>query len=477
MQERYTQSGCSNTQFHYSRQPRRETLISRPTLELVWQRRAHGVRWTAESTPVPISDAYAGEVKSKTGSAPRSVTIVGAGDCGARVALGLRDLEFSGTITLIGDEPGDPYERPTLSKGALSDGTSAPTIATDERLAERGITRITAQAITLNGSTRSIGLADGTTIRGDRVVLATGARARRPPIGVAHVHTLRSSADAASIHEMLHSGARAVVVGGGFVGLEVAAAASQRGCSVTVVEFAHRLMTRVVPSRVSAALLATHEAAGTNVRTGVAVSSIQPTGKDLVVTLSDGSQIKADVIVAGLGAIPNTDLAASGGLTLDNGIAVDDRLRTSAAGIFAGGDCCSFPHRLYGGRRVRLEAWRSAVDHADTIARNIVGQDVAYDRVPWFWSDQFDVQLQVAGLHDEADTEVLRLLKDGTEVWFGVDTNGRVVSASGFSRGTGLGRTIGLAERLIAAELTPSASELADPSVDLRSLLRSTQAV
>jgi 3-phenylpropionate/trans-cinnamate dioxygenase ferredoxin reductase component len=132
---------------------------------------------------------------------------------------------------------------------------------------------------------------------------------------------------------------------------------------------------------------------------------------------------------------------------------------------------------LYGGRRIRLEAWRNAIDHAETIARNIVGQDVAYDRVPWFWSDQFDVQLQVAGLHDEADTEVLRLLKDGTEVWFGVDTNGRVVSASGFSRGPGLGRTIGLAERLIAAELTPSAAELADPSVDLRSLLRSAHSV
>lgn len=422
-------------------------------------------------------DAYAGEVKSKTGSVPRSVAIVGAGDCGTRVALGLRDLEFSGTITLIGDEPGDPYERPTLSKGALSEGTAAPIIATEARLAERGITRITAMAKSLNSGTRSVGLADGSVIRADRVVLATGARARRPPIGAEHVHTLRSRTDADYLSRALGPDAKVLILGGGFVGLEVAAAASQRGCTVTVAEFAHRLMTRVVPARVSAALLVAHEAAGTTVQTGVAVSSIQPKRGGLVVALSDGSRLSADLIVAGLGAIPNTDLAASGGLMLDNGIAVDDRLATSEPGIFAGGDCCSFPHRLYGGRRVRLEAWRNAIDHADIVARNIVGQEVRYDRVPWFWSDQFDVQLQVAGLHDEADTEVLRLLKDGTEVWFGLDAQGRIVSASGFSRGTGLGRTISLAERLIAAELTPNPAALADPNVDLRSLLRGAHAV
>ncbi len=437
-----------------------------------------------------ISAAYADKVKPKTLAKPRSVAIVGSGDCGTRVALGLREHGFDGAITLIGDEAGDPYERPTLSKAVLSQGAEPPPITTARRLDALRISRQSGQpAMTLDPEERSVTLADGSTIAADRLVLATGSRARRPPIGVDSVHTLRSLADAEYLHGALVAGARIVVIGGGFVGLEVAAAAIERRCSVTVVEFAHRLMTRVVPLRVSAALRASHEAAGVSVRTGVAIESIdglrphaRVASKDLSrsstglppvhVTLSDGSRLDVDLVVAGLGAIPNTDLAATGGLTLDNGIAVDSELQTSAAGIYAGGDCCSFPHPLSAGRRVRLEAWRNAIDQADTIARNIVGQGVVYDRVPWFWSDQFDVQLQVAGLHEEADSEVLRMLDDGTEIWFGLDTTGRVVSASGFSRGTGLGRTIALAERIIAARLAPDAALLADASVDLRAVLR-----
>ncbi len=422
-------------------------------------------------------------MKPKAPAEPRSVAIVGSGDCGTRVALGLREHGFEGAITLIGDEAGDPYERPTLSKAVLSQGANPPLIATSKRLDALRITRQSGQrALTLNPADRSVTLADGSEITADRLVLATGSRARRLPIGVEYVHTLRSLAEATYLRDALVSGARIVVIGGGFVGLEVAAAAVERGCSVTVVEFAHRLMTRVVPMRVSAALRASHEAAGVSVRTGMAIDSIEalrPNAKvtseqsePVRVTLSDGSRLDADLVIAGLGAIPNTDLAASGGLTLENGIAVDSDLQTSVPGIYAGGDCCSFPHPLSGGRRVRLEASRNAIDQADTIARNIVGQVVLYDRVPWFWSDQFDVQLQVAGLHEEADSEVLRMLDDGTEIWFGLDTTGRVVSASGFSRGTGLGRTIALAERIIAARLAPDAASLADASVDLRALLR-----
>ncbi len=400
------------------------------------------------------------------------------------MALGLREHGFEGTIILIGDEPGDPYERPTLSKAVLSHGTQPPLISTSKRLDALRITRVSGQRATaLDQKAMSVTLTDGTTVAADRLVLATGSRARRPPIGVEHVHTLRSVSDADRLRAELVPGARIVVIGGGFVGLEVAAAAVERGCSVTVVEFAHRLMTRVVPLRVSAALRATHEAAGVTVLTGMAVDSIELTKgstknprDSIAVRLSDGSRLVADLVVAGLGAIPNTDLAASGGLTLDNGVAVDAGLLTSAAGIYAGGDCCSFPHRLSNGRRVRLEAWRNAIDQADTIARNIMGESIVYDRVPWFWSDQFDVQLQVAGLHEEAATEVLRLLDDGTEIWFGLDPLGRVVSASGFSRGTRLGRMIALAERLIAAELTPHAATLADPTVDLRTLLRAATA-
>jgi 3-phenylpropionate/trans-cinnamate dioxygenase ferredoxin reductase component len=399
------------------------------------------------------------------------VAIVGAGDCGTRVALALREHGFAGDIMLFGDEPGDPYERPTLSKAVISNDTSPPFITTLTKLKELDISLSNARVKSVDPASMKLTLADGTLVNADRIVFATGARARKSPLSDELIHTVRSLTDAQSLRRELKPRKSVVVIGGGFVGLEIAAAATQRGCHVTVVEFAHRLMARVVPARVSDVIRDRHEQAGVSIRTGSVVSTISTVSGAHTVRLGDGTKLNADVIVAGLGAIPNTELAAAAGLATDNGIAVNECLRTSNPNVYAAGDCCSFPYQLSDGKRVRLESWRNAIDQADVVARNIIGTHTVYTKVPWFWSDQYDLQLQVAGLHEDATSEVLRLLPDGTQIWFGINSLGRLVSASGVGTGTGLGRTISVAERLIGQCASPSPASLADAETDLRKLL------
>jgi 3-phenylpropionate/trans-cinnamate dioxygenase ferredoxin reductase component len=427
----------------------------------------------------PIPGNYAGCMAPQVSKTPvNHVAVVGAGDCGTRVALALRAHGFAGQLTLISNEQHSPYERPTLSKTVLSYSAEPPTIRTIKQLENLNVTFLEGSPVTdLHPATGEVTLQNGACISADRIVLATGARARRPPLGTEVVHTLRSLSDAHRLRDELNPGTSVVIIGGGFIGLEVAAAARARDCDVTVVEFAHRLMTRVVPSRVSDAIRTRHETAGVRILTGAMVSSINATAngaKPLTIKLGDGTVLMADVIVAGLGALPNTELAGAAGLLIDNGIAVNETLQTSCLNVYAAGDCCSFPYQLSDGKRVRLEAWRNAVDMADVVARNIVGMHTIFTKVPWFWSDQFELQLQVAGLHEESTNEVLRQLKDGTEVWFGLNATGRVVSASGVSESAAFGRTISIAERLIAERASPTPAVLADPNYDLRKLLSSS---
>lgn len=184
-----------------------------------------------------------------------------------------------------------------------------------------------------------------------------------------------------------------------------------------------------------------------------------------------GCNVDCDVVVAGIGAVPNTALAATAGLAIDNGIAVDQRLRTSDPLIFAAGDCCSFPHLLYGGRRIRLEAWRNALDQGAHAAASMLGHEEPYSSVPWFWSDQYDLGLQVAGLPDEAADTVFRERPDGSSISFGLDAGGRLGSASGVAAGASIGRDVRIAEMLIAALAAPSLAVLRDPHVNLKQLL------
>lgn len=408
------------------------------------------------------------------------MVIVGAGECGSRAANALREQGFSGSITIIGDEQIAPYERPPLSKLALTDldEPQPVTVCSPDRFAALNIDFVAGVRVTaLDRSSHKVGLADGRLLAYDRLLLATGSRARPLPIpGGDWAITLRTFADAMTLRRSLRPGAPVVVVGAGFIGLEVAAGAVARGCRVTVIEIAPTAMARAVPSPIAERLVERHRAMGVEMLFGARVESIEvvdPRRPDVgfSVVLGDGRQLSADVIVAGIGAIPNSELAAECGLAVDNGIVVDEHLRTADADILAAGDCCSFPHPLFPGGNIRLEAWRNAYDQAVVAARNLFGGDEVYRAVPWFWSDQYELGLQITGLPHRATTEVVRHRVDGVEIRFGLDGDGRLVSASGIAAGTSIARDIRVAEMLIASRAVVPPERLADASITLKSLV------
>lgn len=402
------------------------------------------------------------------------IVVVGTGDCGTRAAMNLRSAGWDGQLTLIGAEKTAPYERPPLSKAVLTGPDQPPVIVSQEALADSDIGwRPGVAAVALDRQRRRVSLADGSSIGFDRLLIATGARARKPPVpGPDAILSLRTAGDAQRLRERFTPGTTVLIIGGGFIGLEVAASAVTLGCDVTVVEFAHRLMSRVVPANVAEIVHQRHLDAGVRLLCGVGAMRISAMDDDFKVQLTDGSTVRANVVVAGIGATPNTELAASAGLTIANGVSVDAGLRTEDPAVFAAGDCCSFPHPVYGGKRVRLEAWRNALEHADIAAANMLGDQRRCSTVPWFWSDQYELGIQIAGLHAEAAYEVVRRRDDGVDLRFGIDNAGRVVSASGVGVGTSVGRDISLAERLIASGARPEPTELADASVNLRDLVR-----
>jgi 3-phenylpropionate/trans-cinnamate dioxygenase ferredoxin reductase subunit len=403
-----------------------------------------------------------------------NIVIVGAGECGTRAAFALREAGHDGPITLIGDEPHLPYERPPLSKGGLSGDVVVPKLIADaDRLRESGIEhRRGVRVIAIDRGAKRLAT-DGGALPYDKLLLATGSTPRRlqqDGAELPHVAYLRTLADAVALQPRLRPGARIVVIGAGFIGLELAAAARERGCSVTVVEMLPRILARLVPAEIATVMAARHATAGVDILTGVTIARLETSATATRVTLGDGGQFEADLLIAGIGAMPATGLAAAAGLALDNGIAVDAALRTADPHIFAAGDCCSFPLALYGDRRVRLEAWRSAQELGNLAARNLLGADELHAAVPWFWSDQYELGLQIAGLPDEGRETVRRDVGDGAFLIFHL-AGSRLVAASGIGPGTTIGRDIRLAELLIARRAHPDPAHLATPDVKLKSLL------
>lgn len=401
------------------------------------------------------------------------IVIVGAGDSGTRAALRVRELDQQVRITLIGEETANPYERPPLTKAVLTEnGTAPPVIATADDLVESGIDWWSgARAVRVDSEAHTVELEDGRRVGYERLLIATGARARRLPIAEdGPSHTVRSLGDASALASALSSKPDLLIVGGGFIGLETAASARSVGATVTVVEFAHELMSRVVPASVARVIRDRHLSEGVDLRTGVSAQALRSSDTGFEVDLDDGTTVRGDVLVVGIGAIPNVELAATAGLSIANGIAVDETLRTSDPDIFAAGDCCSVPHPLYNGQRIRLEAWRNALAQAEVVAGNLLGARDVYDAVPSFWSDQYDLVMNAVGLHALAAGHVVRRGKDGHNLEFGLDVEGRIVSASGVAPGTTLARDIAVATRLIERRAVPSASDLSDPTVPLRSL-------
>jgi 3-phenylpropionate/trans-cinnamate dioxygenase ferredoxin reductase subunit len=417
------------------------------------------------------------------------LVIIGAGECGARASLALREHGHVGQLTLIGEESLDTYERPPLSKALLigtgrngdssngdGTGTGPDTAVSTHQLDAAGIDfRRGRRAASIQRTEQVVTLDNGDQVAYDRLLLATGARARKLSLpGGERARTLRTFDEALAIRDQLVRGARVVVIGGGFIGLEVAAAARTRGCEVTVLELAPRILGRAVPAPIAHVIAARHAAEGVSIICDVRLFALVEAPSGTNVVLDDGTTFEADIVVAGVGSVPNTELAEAAGLTIANGISVDEQLRTDDLAIFAAGDCCSFPHRLFGGARIRLEAWRNALDQAVVAARNMLGASIASESVPWFWSDQYELGLQIAGLPDPSNREVVRHRSDGADLLFGLDDTGRIVSAAGVAPGTLIARDIRIAELLIARKATPDVDALCDPSIPMKQLLEST---
>jgi 3-phenylpropionate/trans-cinnamate dioxygenase ferredoxin reductase subunit len=341
------------------------------------------------------------------------VVIAGAGHAAGQVIASLRQHKFAGQVVMVGDEPHLPYQRPPLSKKFLSGDLAV------ERLYVKPQSFYDDPAITLQLDTpivaidrdkKCLQVENREDIGYDKLVIATGSRVRRLPVEGAElkgVHYLRSIADVESIREGMDAGKKVVIIGAGYIGLEVAAVAQLAGLGVTVIEMADRVMSRVVSPEISDFYQIEHTDRGVRFRLSTGVSSLNGKKRIKSVTTSEGEKIPADLVVIGIGIQPNTELATNAALDVDNGIVVDDHCRTSDPNIFAVGDCTSHPNAIFD-RRLRLESVHNAVEQAKTAAANICGQDVTYAQVPWFWSDQYDLKLQIAGLSDGYDDVVIR---------------------------------------------------------------------
>jgi 3-phenylpropionate/trans-cinnamate dioxygenase ferredoxin reductase subunit len=316
-------------------------------------------------------------------------------------------------------------------------------------------------------------LGDGTAVPYDKLLLATGARPRSLPGTVCggRIAALRSHDDAARIRAYLVEGSHIAILGGGFIGLELAASARKLGASVTLIEGLPRILSRGVPAEIAAIVASRHAEEGVEVLCAAKVAGIEERPGEVRLTLEDGRVVAASLLVVGIGAVPNTELAEMAGLAVDNGIAVDGLLRTSDPDILAAGDCTSYPLPLYGDRRVRLESWRNAQEQGQLAAANMLGGGEAHSAVPWFWSDQYDMTLQIAGLADDAAITVRRDLGEGAFILFHLDAAGRLIAASGIGKGNAVARDIRLAEMLIAARRHPDPVALAAPETKLKTLL------
>ncbi|CAI8986287.1 MULTISPECIES: NAD(P)/FAD-dependent oxidoreductase [Burkholderia] len=406
----------------------------------------------------------------------RVMAIVGAGHAGGRAAQVLREGGWRGRIVLIGAEAHLPYERPPLSKGVLTGERSAAQCGLRDPDAWRadGIDPLVATVERIDPVAREVHVSGGRGFTYDALLLATGGRARRLAIPGAEldgVFALRTLDDAAVLGARLVPDARIVLIGGGFIGLEVAASARSRGARVSVLDAAPRLLGRAVPEPIAARVHALHVQRGVSIglnRRPVAIERMVDGA--LAVVLDDGDALIADTVVAGIGIEPADELARDAGLVVERGIVVNARLETSARGIYAAGDVAVFPSAA-SGRLVRQETWHGAETQARVAARNMLGADEPYREMPWFWSDQYDAQLQVAGEPALGERTVARVLGDDEEIHFHFDAGERLVAASGFGRASGFVKEMRVARLLVERGIGVSPAAVADAGVKLKSLV------
>ncbi len=401
------------------------------------------------------------------------VVVAGAGQAGSWAVKTLRDEGYGGPLVLVGEEQHPPYERPPLSKQVLlGDDPPESTILLDhDMLGEldvefRARTRITA----LDRERRILGLEDGSTLAYDRLMITTGARVRRlelPGAAEAPIMYLRTIEDSLAIARKAAKGVRCVVIGGGLIGLEAAAAVSELGCRVAVVEAGERLMARVVGPRTSAYFADLHRTRGIELVLGDSPVRLEQAGGSTRVILASGAGLDADLIVVGIGVVPNAEFAADAGLKVDNGLWVDECGRTEDPRIFAAGDVTAH-HNPVLGRRVRLETWQNAQNQAIAAARTLAGSEHALSDIPWGWSNQFKVNLQILGVAGHWDDAVLR-----------GDPQGGSFSLFYFDQGAMCGvdainapRDIAVARRLMSRNIPVDRTRLGDRAVPLKDLLK-----
>jgi 3-phenylpropionate/trans-cinnamate dioxygenase ferredoxin reductase subunit len=341
------------------------------------------------------------------------VVVIGAGPAGFYVATELRQLSETYPIKLIGDEPHPPYQRPPLSKRVLAseDENEEVQLRPAEFYAANGIELLTGNgAIAVDRHAQNVVLASGLDLPYEQLVFATGSRPRIPPIiGVEldGVLTLRTHADSLALRRRMRGSQNLLIIGGGVIGMEVAGVARRRGLSVTVVEAFDRPMARMVSRTVSTYLHNLHRQAGTDVHCGTSVSELvaDQAGRVKAAVLSDGSEVAADIVLVAVGVVPRDQLAVDAGLPTNDGILVDVNLRTPDEHVWAVGDCARFEFRP--GSHRRLESVQNATDHGRCVAAALANRGAAYEAVPWFWSEQLDSRVQIAGVADPGDQEIL----------------------------------------------------------------------
>ena len=399
--------------------------------------------------------------------------IVGAGMAGGWAAVTLRQAGFAGKILLLGEEPDRPYDRPPLSKTVLTAAEEPAPVYfhTAERYAELAIDfRPNARVTGIDTLAARVQIEDGSSEAYDKLLFTTGGRARALPIpGGEHALLLRTLADARRIRGALahgsQRGARQVVcIGAGVIGLETASSARQRGAGVVVLEAATGAMGRALSPEGAHYMETLHRAAGIDLHFNQAVVGIEQRGARFHVLLSDGRTVDGDAVLAGIGIIRNTELASAAGVDVQNGIVVDAFGRTSVAGIYAAGDVTAFPHPVFG-RVLRLETWRHAQNHAIATAKSMCGEMVPYDDIPWFWTDQLGVNLQVAGLPADAARTVVRPGKDFCAVH--LDADGVVIGVTAANNP----RDVRAGTALIRGRAKPDLAALADAAVPLQKFM------